>query len=230
MRAFSIACALLISGALSAINYCDCGPYGGIHAGWTRLCTPTKNNLCKKTSYFRGEKIEGCKGSAAWGANIGYNYPVCYDFLVSFEAGYNDNGYSEITFNNGNQYRIESTDWELLATGTYVWRPGVWFNVKWGAAKVRQIYRIWHVCVNNDIDATSVEKKWAPTTALSAGLTFCGLDFYVMYRYVFADDQQRMSKLFRIRGHEENLPGTLETRSGVSRLHSIQAGVQASLY
>jgi hypothetical protein len=218
--------------SLSALGYYDCGLYGSVQAGWARMCTPNNNDFCDDYYVYedRFDEIQGTRGCTAWGANIGYHYPYRPNLLISFEAGYHDNGYSEITFRSGNQYRIESTDVELLGVATYIWRPGVWFSVKGGAAKVRQIYRVWHMCQNYDIDPTSVVKKWAPTTSFAAGVTFCGLEFFAMYRYVFASDLTHMSHAFTIQKQTDSFPQTFLPQEKVARLHSLYAGIQASLY
>ncbi len=221
-------------GQLNALGYYDCGPYGSVQVGWARIMTPTNNDYCDCNGYYyydeRSRPVEGSRGSTAWGADLGFSYPLRPNFLVSFEIGYHDNGYSGIKFKNCNEYRIESTDMELLGVATYVWRPGVWFTVKGGGAKVRQIYRIWHIVQNYDIDPTSVLEKWAPTTSFAAGFTFCGLEFFAMYRYVFASDLTHMSHGFAIQGKDDPFPGTFAPQTKVARLHSIYAGIQASLY
>lgn len=233
----SILCfSLLLShlSTLGAIGYYDCGLYGSVQAGWARICTPTCNDLGCDSYYYdenvRFQKIEGQRGSAAWGANIGYHYPYCANLLASFEAGYHDNGSSFIKFKNCNEYRIKSTDVELLGAVTYVWRQGVWFTLKGGAAKVRQTYGISHIVQNFDIDIEKIVKAWVPTTSFAAGVSFCGLEFFAMYRYVFANDLTNVSDTFEIQKDLYCFPGTLVMKPKIAKLHSIYAGIQASLY
>ncbi len=216
--------------SVSAVNYCECGIYAGVQAGWAKIESPTDNDCHKNLHGIRRRDISDSQGGFSWGANVGYNYPVYPEMLVSFEAGYHDNGCSSITFKNGNEYRMDTTDWELLATATYIWCPGLWFNVKWGAARVRNEYRIFHMAENCDLDPTSITKKWAPTTALGLGYNFCGFDIYIMYRYIFGSDLTRMSRAFSVRGEAEEFSGTFKLRDRAPRVHGIYAGIQASLY
>lgn len=222
-----------------AISYCECGLYAGAQAGFAIIKTPMSNGM--KYSDFRGEGIDSRRGSFAWGINCGYNYPVFPDLLVGFEAGYHDNGSSSFTFSNKNEYKVDLTDWDLLATGTYIFYPGFWLNLKVGAANVRQVNRIWHIAVQ-DVDPTAVSNNWRPTTTLSFGYNFCNFDLYFAYRYVYGKNQSSLRDFYVYDDKPKDvskdgkivkeviLPSTLQMRDQSAWVHSVYIGLQASIY
>lgn len=186
----------LISGTVSAVHYYECGLYTGAKIGYALINSPQINE--------QDEKIENSRGSLAWSFLGGYHYPVYPDLFVGPEISYHDNGSSSLFFPNKNEYRLESKDMELSAVITYLWFPSLWFSINWGAARVHETFHIWRVVDNSAICPNRVANRWFPATTLTLGAHICRVDFTLSWRYIFGNDEKRLSKAFNDRAASVN--------------------------
>jgi opacity protein-like surface antigen len=162
------------------------GIYAAVEAGGARVFSPIQ--------YMNGNTGQYRYWAFAWGLNIGYNYALDQHTSVGVEFGYNDNGDSYYqgngsTGDTGN-LDVQSVNWDLLATTSYMWDNG--FNVlaKAGVASVSQYAAVsGPIVIGNTTVVSSnspTDSGYRPMLALGVGYQITPkINIYALTSYIF---------------------------------------------
>lgn len=199
--------------------------YVGGDLGYAVLATPDKNVVVLP---FPGvSDASHSTGSFAAGANIGVKHAFNPHVLAGAELGWDYNGYSKYTVTytpaaggGTSSGKVYSSDFNLLATGTYVINNGFNLFGKAGLASVRQTLSVETPdgYVNDDVTHTT---KVLPMVALGAGYQVKLLNFYVQYSHIFGKDMGDFDDA--VTGNEDGVQF-----KDVASVDAIKAGVSVN--
>ncbi len=168
------------------------GFYIGTHFGYASIQFPTHGALVKPNNTITGDR-----GDFAYGVFTGYNFrtPCLDDGYFGVEAGYHDNGSTRIKFVlSENRYRIESRDFDILATFTYAFCQSYDYFLKVGGANVREQFKIFKVKNTRCAIEKHTTTQWAPVVETGIGYTlFKRLNLSLSYRGVFGGSKNTLN-------------------------------------
>jgi len=153
-------------------------------------------------------------GNIAGGISAGVNHTLKPNLLVGAELGYESNGksrYDENFINSNYDYtmKIFSSDWHLLATGTYLLPKGFDVFAKAGLADVKQK-------LEQTDDGTDTITQVKPMIATGVGYQVKMVNIYLQYAHIFADDANNFSDLYKSDGTYGNIVSTDTFKAGVA--------------
>jgi len=194
------------------------GFYLGGQAGVCWISSPTHNDFPSPTD----SPIKSSRGYFAWGLFAGYEFDLyCRSTLMGLEFGYNDNGFSKITFASSlNQYKIRSRDWDIVLTFTHYLYERINLFGKFGVGFLRESYEASHVVDKAVLDPSSHKNQIVPVLAFGVGIRpYTPLNLYIAYRGAFANNGSGMADDF------DTMPGDHFRLKRVSTVQGVYGGL-----
>ncbi len=176
--------------------------YLSLSGGWAYLITP--NAYVWSPDYPWLVSSTSFKQSGfSRGVDAGYKYALTKNFLLGVEGGYSFNGaatYTEDSLMEKTTYKITSSDWHLLLTGTYQFNNG--FNIfgKAGLARVNQSLNmnnpnnpnIFPMTQSSSIDSIRLQ----PMIAIGTGYKIKSFEIFFQYSHIFGSGVGEFSEMF----------------------------------
>lgn len=213
----AVLCVGLAASALAQQNYS--GFYIGGNYGKSTLDTPTRSDR-------PGSSVQGYDtGSTAYGLFGGYQKSLGGGFYLGGEAGYNDNGYSTMTLSNGNRYKFISRQVNALATLSLWSGSGLFFHLKAGVGRVRELYRLDRYNQGSGTpDGKSTKTDTIPVAAIGIGYALNeDLAFFFDYQQTFGDHSNTVKKALKITN--PNPPPEQNVLNSVARVRTMTFGI-----